>query len=129
VHKDVPASICGLNETVALLRVEPLHRTARHRPQSSTSAPTIRARPTYPLTIPKIPEAVYRLLESAAARRQMSPAELAAQIIGGTVTRGSVDKTTARWQRYCATSAPVTPRARRVKQFECSDLQRRKAKE
>jgi len=30
VHEDIPASICGLNETIALLRVEPLHRAARH---------------------------------------------------------------------------------------------------
>ena len=30
VHEDIPASICGLNETIALLRVEPLHRSARH---------------------------------------------------------------------------------------------------
>ena len=26
-----PASTCGLNETITLLRVEPLHRAARHR--------------------------------------------------------------------------------------------------
>src|SRR5690348_10020730 len=30
VHEDIPASTCGLNETIALLRVEPLHRAARH---------------------------------------------------------------------------------------------------
>ena len=30
VHEDIPASTCGLNETIALLRVEPLHRSARH---------------------------------------------------------------------------------------------------
>jgi hypothetical protein len=30
VHEDVPASTCGLNETIALLRVEPLHRSVRH---------------------------------------------------------------------------------------------------
>jgi hypothetical protein len=31
VHEDIPASTTyGLNETIALLRVEPLHRTARH---------------------------------------------------------------------------------------------------
>jgi hypothetical protein len=30
MHEDIPASICGLNETIALLRVEPLHRAARH---------------------------------------------------------------------------------------------------
>jgi hypothetical protein len=30
MHKDIPASTCGLNETIALLRVEPLHRSARH---------------------------------------------------------------------------------------------------
>src|SRR4029077_20908781 len=30
VHEDIPASVCGLNETIALLRVEPLHRSARH---------------------------------------------------------------------------------------------------
>ena len=31
VHENVPASTCGLNETITLLRVEPLHRAARHR--------------------------------------------------------------------------------------------------
>jgi hypothetical protein len=30
VHEDIPASTCGLNETIALLRIEPLHRDARH---------------------------------------------------------------------------------------------------
>ena len=30
VHEDIPASTCGLDETIALLRVEPLHRAARH---------------------------------------------------------------------------------------------------
>jgi hypothetical protein len=30
VYEDIPASTCGLNETIALLRVEPLHSAARH---------------------------------------------------------------------------------------------------
>jgi hypothetical protein len=55
VHEDIPASTCGLNETIALLRVEPLHRSARHVEFSEVSDQGLialaRARSSYDLLI------------------------------------------------------------------------------
>jgi hypothetical protein len=56
--------------------------------------------PHVELLIGRLPEPIHKLLAAAAERRHMSAGDLAARLIGGTVTRGSVDKTLSRWASY-----------------------------
>jgi hypothetical protein len=61
------------------------------------------AKPRVPhveLVIKRLPEPVSKLLGQAAQRRHMSASDLAAQLLGGTVTKGSIDKTLSRWASY-----------------------------
>jgi hypothetical protein len=47
-----------------------------------------------------LPEPVSKLLAKAAERRQMEASDLAAQLLGGIVMRGSVDRTQQKWFGY-----------------------------
>jgi hypothetical protein len=78
-------------------------------------------RPKYKLEV-EVPEAIYKLLTAAAGRRKMSVINtrdpgagkpmtvpgLALQIIGGVVTRGSVDRALAGWGEYTAAQARLS---------------------
>ncbi len=46
------------------------------------------------------PAAVLEYLEGAARRRSMTADELAMEIVGGVLTRGSVDKALRQWADY-----------------------------
>jgi hypothetical protein len=50
-------------------------------------------RPSVPLTIPKVPAALYALLNAAAARRKMKIEQLVIELLTGVVYRGSIHKT------------------------------------
>jgi hypothetical protein len=50
-------------------------------------------RPKYELTVRKIPEPMWRLLQAAAQRRRISPSPLALMMIGGVLYHGSIHRT------------------------------------
>jgi hypothetical protein len=56
--------------------------------------------PHVELLIKRLPEPIHKLLAAAAERRHLSASELAAQIIGGVVARGAVDKQLTRFRQY-----------------------------
>jgi hypothetical protein len=68
------------------------HLVARYAPY--------RKRPVFSVTINKIPEAVHKALRAAARRRGMKLETIMFQLVGGTVMRGSVDRTLQRWNAY-----------------------------
>jgi hypothetical protein len=47
-----------------------------------------------------VPLPVAKLLGQAAERRQMSASDLAAQLLGGIILRGSIDRTLQKWNAY-----------------------------
>jgi hypothetical protein len=57
-------------------------------------------RPVFSVTINKIPEAIHKALSDAARRRGMKLETIMFQLVGGTVMRGSIDKTLQRWNAY-----------------------------
>jgi hypothetical protein len=52
-----------------------------------------------PLSL-ELPETTMKLLCAAAARRRMTPEALASEIVGGTVTRGSIEKALTLWRDF-----------------------------
>jgi hypothetical protein len=68
------------------------HLVARYAPY--------RKRPVFSVTISGIPEPVHKALKAAAKRRSMKLETIMFQICGGTIMRGSVDKTLQRWNCY-----------------------------
>jgi hypothetical protein len=59
-----------------------------------------RKRPVYSVTINKIPEVIIKALRNAARRRGMKVETIMFQLVGGTIMRGSIDKTLQRWNAY-----------------------------
>ena len=70
------------------------HLVKRFAPEST------KRRPVFSVTINKIPEAIHKALSDAARRRGMKLETIMFQLCGGTVMRGSVDKTLQRWNAY-----------------------------
>src|SRR5262249_8309070 len=63
-----------------------------------------------------LPEPVSRLLTKAAERRQMAAGDLAAQLLGGVICRGAIDKTLQRWNAYEAARRLTTADSHNTKQ-------------
>src|SRR5215472_11094938 len=56
-----------------------------------------------------LPESLFKLLRSAADRRHMTVDQLASEVVGGTIAKGSIDAALARWGDYCTSSRTIGP--------------------
>jgi hypothetical protein len=59
-----------------------------------------RARPVFSVTIKQIPEVLHKALSDAARRRSMKLETIMLRLVGGTIMRGSIDKTLQKWNDY-----------------------------
>jgi len=69
-------------------------------PARRTQAQRTQARPKNTKVTVEMTAPVHRLLQQAASRRSISVGELAAQILGGVLCRGSIDRALACWGDY-----------------------------